>query len=644
MKLSVVLRTIRSTIVFRSLLLCVLSSLCGESPAADRPNILWITTEDMSPDLGCYGDPYANTPYLDRLAARSIRYTQAFAESPMCAPSRSALITGMHTGPLGTSQMRSAHPIPTAYRGFPAWLRDAGYYTSNNSKTDYNLFAPNFVQTAWDESSPTAHWRKRPAGRPFFSVFNYTDTHQSMTSRDNYADFVKKVQSRLRPEEIHDPTKAPLPPYYPDTPTARRTVARYYDCISTLDVFVRDLLAALEADGLAQDTIVFFYSDHGAGMPGGKAAAFDRGLRVPLLVHFPDKFRHLAPAANGTVTDRLVSFVDFGPTVLHLAGVKLPEHMQGRPFLGPDLSEPNRFVHGTRDRMDETLETTRWISDGRYHLVRSFDPRPPADQQTLLSFYNGNGELCREIRTLKAAGSLSRLQQQLWGDSRPPIMLFDAQSDPWCVRDLSNDPAHKDRVTTMLTELETIMLRDLDLGLWPEPERVAAENGHSAYLRAHRDKLYPLERILPVAKLVGQGKQHHDTFVAALQDEDSTVRYWAAVGIIALGDDLEPLRPFLKDSSASVRVAAAEALVRRHSDPAALDLLTTELDSRNEWAACRAARALELLGEQARPKLAVMREVLDRRSVGFFRKKGSDPVNYGLEFSLTTALRKLEAK
>ena len=175
-------------------------------------------------------------------------------------------------------------------------------------------------------------------------------------------------------------------------------------------------------------------------------------------------------------------------------------------------------------------------------------------------------------------------------------------------------------------------------------ERVAAENGHSAYLRAHRDKLYPLERILPVAKLVGQGKQHHDTFVAALQDEDSTVRYWAAVGIIALGDDLEPLRPFLKDSSASVRVAAAEALVRRHSDPAALDLLTTELDSRNEWAACRAARALELLGEQARPKLAVMREVLDRRSVGFFRKKGSDPVNYGLEFSLTTALRKLEAK
>lgn len=620
-----------------------LNLVCSLSQAADRPNILWITTEDMSPDLGCYGDTYANTPHIDRLAARSIRYMQAFAESPMCAPSRSALITGMHTGPLGTSQMRSTHPIPTAYRGFPAWLRDAGYYTSNNSKTDYNLFAPNFVQTAWDESSPTAHWRKRPAGRPFFSVFKYTDTHQSMTSRDNYADFVKKVQSRLRPDEIHDPAEAPLPPYYPDTPTARRTVARYYDCIITLDVFVRDLLAAFEADGLAQDTIVFFYSDHGAGMPGGKAAAFDRGLRVPLLVHFPEKFRHLATAANGSVSDRLVSFIDFGPTVLHLAGVNVPEHMQGRPFLGPDLLEPQHFIHGTRDRMDETLETTRWISDGRYHLVRSFDTRPPADQQTLLSFYNGNGELCREIRTLKAAASLNTLQQQLWGDSRPPIMFFDTQSDPWCIRDLSNDPAHKKLLTTMLTELETIMLHDLDLGLWPEPERVAAENGHSAHLRAHRDKLYPLERILPVAKLVGQGEQHRDTLLAALRDEDSTVRYWATLGIVALGEDVTPLRPLLKDSAASVRIAAAEAMVRRDADPAALDLLTQELGSRNEWAACRAARALELIGDQARPKLDAMRAALVSRSSGFFRKKGSDPVNYGLEFSLTSALRQLEA-
>ena len=624
-------------------LLAVLCPLLS-ALAADRPNILWLTCEDMSPDLGCYGDTYARTPHIDRLAARSIRYTRAFAESPMCAPSRSALISGMHTGPLGTSMMRSAHPVPTAYRGFPAWLRDAGYYTSNNSKTDYNLFAPNFVQTAWDESSKTAHWRKRPAGKPFFSVFNYTDTHQSMTSRDDYDAFAKKVQSRLSPGEIHDPAKAPLPPYYPDTPTARRTVARYYDCISTLDVWVRDILADLQADGLAQDTIVLFYSDHGAGMPGGKAAAFDRGLRVPLLVHFPEKFRHLAPTANGAVSDRLVSFVDFGPTVLNLAGLKVPAHMQGRPFLGNDTPDPNRFVHGTRDRLDETLETTRWISDGRFHLVRSFDTRPPADQQTLLSCYNSNGELCHEIRALKAAGSLNDTQRKLWGDSRPPVMLFDTQSDPWCLNNLANDPAHTGRAATMLAELENLMLRDLDLGLWPEPERVAAENGHSAHLRAHRDKLYPLDRILPIAKLVGQGPQHRHALTAALADADASVRYWAAIGLTALGGDIEPLRPLLKDSAASVRIIAAESLVRHDANPAALDLLATELDSRNEWAATRAARALELLGEKARPKLDIMRDALKRRTSGFFGKEGPDPVNYGLEFSLTMALKALDGR
>jgi arylsulfatase A-like enzyme len=243
------------------------------------PNILWLTCEDMSPDLGCYGDTYADTPHIDRLASRSIRYTRAFAESPMCAPSRSALITGMHTGPLGTSQMRSAHRVPRAFRGFPTWLRQAGYYTTNNSKTDYNLLAENFLNAAWDESSNKAHWRKRPAGKPFFSVFNYTDTHQSMASRDDYAAFVNKVQSRLSPGETHDPANAPLPPFYSDTATARRTVARYYDCISTLDDWIRDMLDQLEIDGLAQDTIVFFFSDHGAGMPGGKAAAFHRGLK-----------------------------------------------------------------------------------------------------------------------------------------------------------------------------------------------------------------------------------------------------------------------------------------------------------------------------------------------------------------------------
>ena len=619
--------------------------------AADKPNILWITTEDMSPDLGCYGDSYARTPQIDRLAAQSLRYTHCFAESPMCAPSRSALITGMHTGPLGTSQMRSNHPIPSPYRGFPAWLREAGYYCVNNEKTDYNLAdVAGMVRDAWDESGKQAHWRNRPVGKPFFCVINYVDTHQSRTSRDDYTSFQTNVQSRLSTAEIHDPAQAPLPPFYPDTPTARRTVARYYDCITTLDHFLAKTLADLESDGLAEDTIVFFFSDHGAGMPGGKAAPFDRGLRVPLLVRFPEKFHHLAPETGGSVSDRIVSFVDFGPTVLNLAGVEVPPHMHGHPFLGEKSPEPSRYAHGTRDRMDETLETTRWITDGRYHLVRSYDTRPPADQQTLLSRYNGNGELCREIRALKASGLLRADQLHFWGDSRPPVMLFDTETDPWCLHNLAADTAHTERAAALTAELESIMLEGRDLGLWPEPERVAAEQGMSAWRRAREPGKYSVARALTVARLVGMGAEKRDLLEQSLADPDPSVRYWAAVGLAALGEEVKPsldkLRAALSDEATSVRIVAAETMVR-HDEPEtvakALDLLADELDSRNEWAACRAARALELLGERARPKLTVMRDALRRRSFGFFGEKGPHPVNYGLEFSLVSAVQKLEA-
>ncbi|MBL9155188.1 MAG: sulfatase-like hydrolase/transferase [Verrucomicrobiales bacterium] len=628
--------------LFSSTLLTVLLlSLATATGATEpRPNILWITAEDMSADLGCYGDRYATTPHIDRLATRSIRYTRAYAESPMCAPSRCALITGMHTGPLGTSPMRSNHPVPAGVRGFPALLREAGYHCTNNVKTDYNVAdEPAMIRDAWDESSATAHWRGRPAGKPFFCVLNYMDTHQSRSSRDDHADFVGKVQSRLTAAEIHDPAAAPLPPYYPDTPTARRTVARYYDCITTLDHFVRDTLADLEADGLAQDTIVFFFSDHGAGLPGGKAAAYRRGLHVPLLVHVPEKFRHLAPAANGTVSDRLVSFVDFAPTVLSLAGVALPGHLHGRPFLGPAIPEPPTHVHGTRDRMDETLEVTRWLSDGRYHLVRSFDPRPPADQQTLLSCYNSHGELCREIRSLKAAGQLTEAQTRLWGDHRPPVQLFDTETDPWCQHDLADDPAHADRLTHLLGELERIMLANRDLGLWPEPERVEAGPGAD----------YPQERVLAVANGIGRAGISRDPFLKALADPHPAVRYWAIVGLSTLGneagDDNAAFQTALDDSAASVRIAAAETLVRRGetaSTGRALDLLTRELDSRNEYAASRAARSLELLGESARPALEAMRDTLKRRSSGFFLEKGPDATHYALEFSLMMAVRALD--
>ncbi len=619
------------------------------SAADPLPNVLWITAEDMSPNLGCYGDRYADTPHLDQLAAEGTRYTRFFAESPMCAPSRATIITGMHNGPLGASQMRSLHRVPDFVRPFTAWLREAGYYCVNNSKTDYNLArnASNdnaeFVHEGWDESSPSAHWRNRASDQPFFCVLNYTDTHQSRASRDDYAQFAANVQSRLPRKRIHDPALVALPPHYPDSSIARRTIARYYDCITTLDDFVGRTLADLKSDGLAETTIVCFYSDHGAGLPTGKACVSDFGLRVPLIVHFPEKFSHLAPGPAGTVDNRLVCFADLAPTVLNLAGIKKPAHMHGTAFLGENLSAAPEFVLGSRDRMDETLETTRWISDGRYLLVRAFRRDMTADQQSLTSRYNGNGELCQEIRTLAAKGKLNRQQRHFWQGNRPGVRLFDSEADPWNLHDLAAEPSQRQRLTQMEQALNQFMLSERDLGFWPEPELAEAEKTASAHEVARLEPgRYPLEQLLETARL-----EEVSELSTRLTEENAAVRYWAVLGLASLGAKaraaLPALRSLLADPAASVRIEAAHLLAKLgDSETASLDLLAYELDSENDWTAARAARALELLGEKARPKLSRIDEVLKERTSGFFLKPTrSRPANYGLEFSLLSALEGL---
>ena len=258
---------------FRNIRARELGAGVGGQAAAGMPNILWITAEDMSPTLGCYGDSYATTPHLDRFAKTATRYDNAFAASPVCSPSRSTLITGMYNVTTGTNQMRSGFPLPTGVKGFPSFMRRAGYFTTNNVKTDYNTGdAARLIEESWDESSPKAHWRspKRAPEQPFFAVFNIMTSHQSRSMVWPFEAFEKHVQSQLSPGEVHDPAGAPVPPYYPDTPGVRRTVARYYDCVTAMDKRVGEILAELEEDGLRDDTIIFFYSDHGSGMPRHK--------------------------------------------------------------------------------------------------------------------------------------------------------------------------------------------------------------------------------------------------------------------------------------------------------------------------------------------------------------------------------------
>ncbi len=322
---------------FAAILFAGAGTALRASEVLPRPNILWITVEDMSPTLGCYGDRFARTPHIDRFAEESVLYTNAFAASPVCSPSRSTLITGLYNATMGTHQMRSANHLPSGVRGFPAYLKEAGYHTTNNVKTDYNCAeAPRLIAESWVESSPAAHWRSRKEGQPFFAVFNDMTTHQSRTMVWPHEVFREHIQTQLPEDQISDPESVPLPAYYPDTAVVRRTMARYYDCVAAMDANVGRLLAELEEDGLADDTIVFFFSDHGSGLPRHKRLLHDSGMRVPLIIRFPEKFRHLAPAVPGSRLDRPVSFVDFPATVLNLLKLEIPASMQGIPFLGPD--------------------------------------------------------------------------------------------------------------------------------------------------------------------------------------------------------------------------------------------------------------------------------------------------------------------
>src|SRR5262245_50768310 len=340
----------------------VLLTLAGQLGAAgpERPNILWVTSEDMGPHLGCYGDAYATTPNLDRLAAQGLRYRVAWSNAPVCATARTTIISGLYPPATGAEHMRSLVPMPGAVKMYPQYLRDAGYYCTNHSKEDYNLAKPGKV---WDESSNRAHYKNRQPGQPFFAVFNLLISHES--------------QIRTRPHKaVHDPAKARIPAYHPDAPEVRQDWAQYYDKVTEMDAQAGQLLRELAEAGLADDTIVFYYADHGSGMPRNKRTACDSGLHVPFIGYFPLKWRHLAPPdyAPGGVSDRLISFVDLAPTLLSLAGVRPPAELQGRAFLGPFAAPPREYVHGFRGRMDERIDCVRSVRDRRYVYVRNYMP------------------------------------------------------------------------------------------------------------------------------------------------------------------------------------------------------------------------------------------------------------------------------
>ena len=570
----------------------------------DLPNILWLVSEDHSPTMGCYGDKYAKTPCLDKLAAQGILYLNAFANAPVCAPARSTLITGVYPPSQGTQHMRSRNKLPRKVRFYSQYLRNAGYYTTNCSKTDYNCSS--IRRGAWDQCSDRGHWRNRAKGQPFFSIFNIGTTHESCLHS----------HGKIR----HDPAQAKIAPYHPDTPTIRHAYAQLADRVTDMDGQMGKILKDLAADGLADSTIVFYYGDHGGSIARSKRFLYDSGTRVPLLIRFPKKYQHLATDPPGTRTDRLVSFVDFAPTLLSLAGIKIPDHMQGGAFQGKQAAKPARYVHLFRGRMDERYDMMRAVRDKRFKYIRNYMPHLPWAQYLNYLWRAPSMQSWQEQRD---AGR-TKGPQNTFFEKKPMEELFDIKADPYEVNNLAADPKYRDVLERMRKANEAFVRKIHDTGFLPEAEFLARSKGAPPYDMVRDRAKYDQERIMAAAdvanrcdvKLLGKLR-------ALLEDKDSGVRYWGAIGCVALEARAAPaaaeLTALLKDPSPNVRVAAAESLVRVGKPDKALGVLGEALASRDEWVALHAANALDNLDAKARPALAKMKATFKGRR-GYVRR------------------------
>jgi arylsulfatase A-like enzyme len=565
------------------LLALVTALICPQGHSAERPNILWITCEDISPYLGSYGCAEAHTPNLDKLAAEGIRFTRAYANAPVCAVARSTLLTGMYASTTGTHQMRSLQPLPAAIPAYPKLFKQAGYYTTNNVKTDYNSSYEKIKATLWDDTSTMAHWKNREPGYPFFAVFNLTTTHESQLAADRIEHYVKNQHIPERPRI--DPGDIKLPPYHPDLPAIREDWARLHDLITYMDEQVGGLLGELEDAGVADNTIVFFYSDHGGMLSRSKRYIYNVGTQVPLIIRFPEKWQHLAPAKPGETSDRLVSFVDFPKTALALAGLEIPALMQGRVFLGEHIEPAPATVHFFRDRMSERPDFSRAVTDGRYYFIRHFMPhRPPGRDSRFGNTVQANWNAWENHFN---EGKCDPVQSQFY-QPKPVIELFDTESDPWHIHNLAAEPAHQKRVQALSRDLDQWMIATRDTGLIPEPmvpDLVGPDKPHKTLYEYAQSDQYPVAALLDIAKQAALGdREKTNNYIAYTQHAHPAARYHGAYALFLTRSGDDEVRQALAhmishDPFPANRIMAAQALGRCGDPDAAYAALRKEIDA-----------------------------------------------------------------
>jgi uncharacterized sulfatase len=437
--------------------------------------VLWISTHDINPDLGCYAGVWpqagqARTPHLDRLAGDGIRFDQAFAAAPVCGPSRSAILTGCFPPAIGTMHMRTRATTPDDVRLLPQYFREGGYWTGNSSFTDFQVEIPAPV---FDQLGKDAHWRNREdPDQPFFMAFHGLVTHESQIYLDD-VEFAR-VTADLCDDDRIDPTAVRVPPYHPDTQVFRRSWARYLELVQQMDHWVGAILADLEQDGLADDTIVVFWSDHGLGMPRAKRWATEAGLREPLIVRWPGR------VASGSTYAAPVALMDLAPTMLTMCGLPVPGHMHGEPLIdahGSLVPDRRGWVVSARDRVGEQEDTSRTIRDERFRYIRHLHPDRSSMQHCDYPDHLATWSEFRRLHANEAQQELSQgqppsiltsLQRSVVAASKPAEELYDLSADPHEERNLATDPAFATDLARLSDLLDDWLGTVGDLGALPE--------------------------------------------------------------------------------------------------------------------------------------------------------------------------------
>jgi arylsulfatase A-like enzyme len=508
--------------VLAAMLLVVSCARAVEPAPAQRPNILWLVCEDASVHwFGCYGNAQARTPHIDAFAREGFRYTHAYACAPVCAPARATWITGVHAVSLGVQPMRSRYAIPQDQIGYyPDYLRKAGYFTANHTKTDYNIGGrPDGA--CWDSNKPNA-WELCKPGQPFFQVLNFGASHESSAHGD-----VTRT--------AHSPQDVTLAKYHPDEPGIRQTYAKYFDAVSKMDAEVGKALDNLAKAGLADRTIVVFNSDHGGVLPRSKRFLYDSGVHAPLIVRIPERYKHLWPAATpGSTVDRLVSFIDMPKTWLSLAGADIPAHMQGRTFLGEKTEAEPECIFSYRDRMDERFDLQRAVRNKRFVYIKNFMPYVPQGQHLhylwLMQATRSWEEAWKQGRTDALTGQFFR--------PKPVEELYDTLADADNVVNLAGKPEHQITLATMRARLRDWQLAVCDSGLLPEAERErrSAEYKTTVFQMVRDPKRYHLPAYLDAADLaIACDPSNTGQLLTHLKSPDSGLRYWGIVGLFMLG-------------------------------------------------------------------------------------------------------------